>query len=296
MKNFKKNKFSAYSAVVAALFVPGVVLAQDSSSKTYTLLQKLPDIGGSVAPDSVSSYLQFLFSFGIGIAIALSVIMIVIGGAQYLSTDAVFGKSEGKKKIIDALWGLLLALCSYLILYTINPNLLNLNLSIKQLTGATGPTGRLDTGGIGATGGQPAQIWKEYVLESAFIKTRASFIDNGNHYHVIFKIPPGSGRSESLIREELDHMDVGIGGEPCEGQTQNCVNVAYLSMELLEKLKILKGECGCELKIVGGTEQWRLSHGANRPVIDLLKNSKLNAFILEAATKPEKDYSGPAID
>jgi hypothetical protein len=54
--------------------------------------------------------------------------MIVIGGVQYLSTDAISGKNEGRKKIENALGGLLLAILAWLILNTINPELLNIKI------------------------------------------------------------------------------------------------------------------------------------------------------------------------
>jgi len=46
-----------------------------------------------------------------------------------MSTDAYSGKSEGKKKITNALIGLLLAGLSWVILYTINPRILDINLN-----------------------------------------------------------------------------------------------------------------------------------------------------------------------
>jgi hypothetical protein len=53
--------------------------------------------------------------------------------------DAITGKEEGKARIQRALGGLLLALASYIILYTINPNLVSLNLNF-------GPAAELQSG------------------------------------------------------------------------------------------------------------------------------------------------------
>jgi RHS repeat-associated protein len=49
--------------------------------------------------------------------------MIVIGGFQYISSDAIMKKSEGKQRIQDAVIGLVLVISAWLILNTINPNL-----------------------------------------------------------------------------------------------------------------------------------------------------------------------------
>ena len=53
--------------------------------------------------------------------------MIVIGGVQIIFSGGSSGKiAEGKKRITEAIWGLILALAAYLILYTINPDLISL--------------------------------------------------------------------------------------------------------------------------------------------------------------------------
>lgn len=75
------------------------------------------------------SYLSGMFKILIAVSGLLAVVMIVIGGIEYMSTDAISGKSEGKEKITNAVLGLLLALVSWLILYTINPKLLEFNLN-----------------------------------------------------------------------------------------------------------------------------------------------------------------------
>ena len=107
-------------------------------SVQYQTLAQIPQLGTTVDPTSLSSYLQKVFEIGIGVAAGLAVIMIVLGGIEYMSTDAIGGKEEGKEKITSALWGLLLALSAWLILNTINPALLNMNLQVNpaQTAGA----------------------------------------------------------------------------------------------------------------------------------------------------------------
>lgn len=111
--------------------------ANIANAEEYKLLQGLPGINPSTAPGAFTDYLQSAFNLGISIAVALAVVMIVWGGAQYLSTDAIFGKELGREKINKALLGLLLALGAVLILKTINPDILNLNLDIKPLNPST---------------------------------------------------------------------------------------------------------------------------------------------------------------
>ena len=77
-------------------------------------------------------YSEGIFMLTIAIATGLAVLTIIYGGIQYISTDAIGGKSEAKGTIEHAIWGLLLAIGAWLILNTISPNLVNFDLNIKQ--------------------------------------------------------------------------------------------------------------------------------------------------------------------
>ena len=59
------------------------------------------------------------FKWGIGLTSVLAVVMIVVGGVQYMGSESLFAKDEGKKRIQAAIGGLILALASILILTTI---------------------------------------------------------------------------------------------------------------------------------------------------------------------------------
>jgi TRAP-type C4-dicarboxylate transport system permease small subunit len=61
----------------------------------------------------------------IGICAVLAVIMIVWGGIEYMTSELISGKDAGRERIRDAVFGLILALGAWLLLYTINPQLLN---------------------------------------------------------------------------------------------------------------------------------------------------------------------------
>lgn len=77
--------------------------------------------GKMISTTSLGDFLSKIFNLGIAIAVALSVVMITLGGIQYMTTDSWNKKEEGKERIKNALYGLGLALISWLILYTINP-------------------------------------------------------------------------------------------------------------------------------------------------------------------------------
>lgn len=121
---------------LAILFVSTPAWAQTE----YKLLAPLDGYvktteGGKV---TAANYISGIFTLIIAVAGGLAVIMIVFGGIQYMSTDAFQGKSEAKNTISNAIWGLLLALSAWLILHTINPDLIKFDLRIPPPQDRTG--------------------------------------------------------------------------------------------------------------------------------------------------------------
>ncbi len=78
-------------------------------------------------------YLKGLFQLIIALSSIAAVIMITVGGFQYMLSASELGKTDGMDRIKNSLIGLAIALSSYLILYTINPDLTGLN-NIKSVT------------------------------------------------------------------------------------------------------------------------------------------------------------------
>lgn len=93
-------------------------------TKTYVPLSVIPGLTDSAnSTVTMRPFLQLLFKWGIAIAVLLSIVMITFGGFQYMTTDAVYDKSEGRAKINAAIVGLLLALSAWLILQTVDPRI-----------------------------------------------------------------------------------------------------------------------------------------------------------------------------
>ncbi|MEI8061841.1 MAG: pilin [bacterium] len=103
----------------------GTFLGNKSNGTVYQFTQD---------SNSLCKLLNSWFRIGIALAGMLAVVMIVIGGFQYATTDSLFGKSEGRTKVDNALFGLALALGTWLILNTINPALTNCSLDAKATT------------------------------------------------------------------------------------------------------------------------------------------------------------------
>lgn len=128
-------------------------LAENVSSSwdKYTPLAPLPGTTNEDGKTDLQTYIPGIFKLAIGIASVLAVLMIIIGGVEYITTDAIQGKSEGKARIQNALWGLVLVLVSWILLYTINPKLTVFNLNIEKSTVAEESEG-LSTGEYAGTG------------------------------------------------------------------------------------------------------------------------------------------------
>ncbi len=86
---------------------------------------------------SLKDYLNGIFMTTIGIAGILAVIIIVICGIKLMGTGSVAGKSEAKQCIWNAIFGVLLAVGSWLLLNTINPLLLKNDAQLTVMSGTT---------------------------------------------------------------------------------------------------------------------------------------------------------------
>jgi hypothetical protein len=97
----------------------------------YQLLE--PTITGGITSVDASNFADYLKSLYIAFftaTTALSVLVFTIGGLEYILSAIPGVKVNGKEKMTNALFGLGIALASYLILNTINPDLV----SLKALT------------------------------------------------------------------------------------------------------------------------------------------------------------------
>jgi len=96
----------------------------------------------------LGDYVNGIFKIGIALAGALAVIMFVIGGITYMVSAVVGQKQAAKDMMLNAILGLLLALGSYALLYTINTSLIKFNVIDDSTSSGGGSSGG---GGAGGT-------------------------------------------------------------------------------------------------------------------------------------------------
>ena len=111
------HKLAAAITVLAA----APLLAQ-AQFKALVGIPGIPESGAGLA-----DYLNALYALAISLAALLAVVKIVIAGAKYMLSDVVTSKEEAKNDIRGALLGLLIVAGAWLILYTINPQILTCN-------------------------------------------------------------------------------------------------------------------------------------------------------------------------
>jgi hypothetical protein len=103
--------------------VPGFNYQTDSKGNYFVTLGNFPDL--------ISSLFKLLFTIGA----LMAVLRLVIGGIRYMTTGIVDRKKEARDYMTAALYGIGILAASWLILNTINPNLLDFHFPTQNLNG-----------------------------------------------------------------------------------------------------------------------------------------------------------------
>jgi len=86
---------------------------------TGTLTTSVSDLG---------DYIGKTYKFLLSISVIFAVLMIMVGGIQYVSSPGGGEVSKAKERITRAITGLVLLMCATLILFTVNPHLISLEM------------------------------------------------------------------------------------------------------------------------------------------------------------------------
>jgi hypothetical protein len=100
-----------------------------------------PQISGE---NILAKYILRLYQFALAIGGILAAGMIVVGAIYISVSGAIDKQAEGRDMIIQAIWGLVLLFSSYLILKTVNPQIVSLSptTEVKKLTSSGCPPGQ----------------------------------------------------------------------------------------------------------------------------------------------------------
>ena len=234
---------------------PSVTPSTPGEGETYKLLAPLPMFGSvfNASGKSFGDYLSIMFTFFVSFAGVLAVVMLIFGGIQYMSTDAVYGKSDGIAKMSQAIYGLLIVLASYVILNTVNPNLVKFNFSIQ---------------------GQEISIDEVAIDDTPHTATGGKFCSSRYQSGSAWTPP-----NDSAERASLQSVGVTVNKSNCTTVgSGNCTSVKGLSSTAIQKLGQLKTACtasnsSCQVVVTGATECWLHSsstaHLPGNAVVDL---------------------------
>ena len=128
------KKLALFSLFFAFSAFPDLTMA----AFQYAPMETIP---GSTAPKDFCEYIQAVYKFGIWTVGIAAMFMIMFGGYAYiLSAGNNASMQKAKGFIFDALIGMTIALTAYLLLYIINPELLEIKIFCEPATTPPGPT------------------------------------------------------------------------------------------------------------------------------------------------------------
>jgi len=116
-----------------------------SKALEYNLLET---VSGRIQADqsiSLADYLEEAFKWVLGMVALLAVLMLIMTGVAYTAAGvSESAKTAAKNQLTSILWGVGVMLGAYILLYTINPDLLDVKLDFSKLrSGAPLSTGVL---------------------------------------------------------------------------------------------------------------------------------------------------------
>jgi hypothetical protein len=108
----------------------------DGNPFDYHLLETFPGFykaDNTTVVNDLPGFIVSLYKFGIWTVGIAGLLMLTIGGFMYMSSAGNTSTASNAKGIItDAIIGIIVAMCAFLILYVINPDLTSINIRFTQ--------------------------------------------------------------------------------------------------------------------------------------------------------------------
>jgi hypothetical protein len=136
---FKKfwKEITITSIIVLVVGISKYAFGADATNQTTV---NYPDFIDASKTTSPASFVSGFYTYALSISGTLAVIMIVYGGVKYtISAGNASAQSDAKNIITSSIWGVILLAGAYIILNTINPQLLNLSAFEQTASGTLGP-------------------------------------------------------------------------------------------------------------------------------------------------------------
>ena len=115
-------------------FAPAQAAEEGNSYKIGTDIPSVGTVTPSKGTGAIANYIKGIYGFAIGIVGIVAALVIMMGGVMWITAGGNTSRIENAKSwITAALTGLVIALSSYAILYTVNPDLVNLRTRTMDL-------------------------------------------------------------------------------------------------------------------------------------------------------------------
>lgn len=148
------NKFLLGIIIIGLGLTLGANIVSAQSTPTLRYVFPCTNMLGVACPtpqeasQCPAAYIARFYIFALGIAGMLAFAMIIFGAIQYIvSAGSPTAQSDARDRIFQALWGVALLLGAWLILYTIDPALVDLKCSalnkqtiVPQITSSSTPS------------------------------------------------------------------------------------------------------------------------------------------------------------
>ncbi|MDP1689974.1 MAG: pilin [bacterium] len=145
----------ARKTIIALSALSALAVASTAFAQGFVPLAPIPGLtdvqtATGMSATGFATFFNNLYKYCVGLSATLAVIMIIWGGLEYSTQDIPGAKQNGKEKIQNAIFGLVLVLSPVLVFSIINPRILSLSLNFTPINLTY--TNTAPTGGGGARG------------------------------------------------------------------------------------------------------------------------------------------------
>lgn len=216
----------------------------------------------------LTEYIRYFYQFFVTSAGVLSTVMIVFGGFRWLTAAGNAQRiGEAKETITSAIFGLVLALVSYVLLYTINPSIVSLEKLTIPIIKSQGPSANLvdfTMEGIEFSGQESKPSCVQECVDG--LKLAVNWLSINTIPKKNLKIISGSRSIE--FQRELYKKNCPTGPESCDTVTcnpdtsQGCPHVRGVAVDLAHQDNYIDPDFVCAMKaagfcqLLGANEVW----------------------------------------
>lgn len=270
----KKNFYVFILIFIAfvVFFAPILSYAQVKTPSQIKIDYKYPWAGATNPADFVAKF----YKIALGVVGGAALGVLVYGAILWTVSGAVSTKQDAMEWIWAAIWGIVLLLSAYLILKTINPDLIDLKNPILPKASA----GSIDISSHSNSSGIASAPYNEIYVGGSSGGGGAirSFDDEA--------------LSEDEARNQLSSVKIGVKNTCPKGGSSGCVNLDGILQPTLNEVGILAASIGSDnVFVTAGTEGCGTVHSpgvyshCTGYKVDLRLNTNLNSYITQNFTK-----------